>query len=172
MSITGTQIHYYFICQRKLWLFANHITMEATSDLVYEGKLIHENSYQKRNKKYKEIELDGIKIDYYDPVHKIIHEIKKSKKMEKAHEWQLKFYLYVLEQNGISGVKGILEYPEQKKTKEILLTEKDKKVLHNTKQEIENILRTDSNCPGVIHAKICKKCSYHDFCYVSESEEE
>lgn len=42
MKVTGTHFNYYQVCKRKLWLFANGITMEHTSDLVYEGKLIHE----------------------------------------------------------------------------------------------------------------------------------
>lgn len=42
MNVTGTHFNYYQVCKRKLWLFANGITMEHTSDLVYEGKLIHE----------------------------------------------------------------------------------------------------------------------------------
>ena len=45
MIITGLHIQYYFVCHRKLWLFANGIQMEHTSDLVYEGKLIHETTY-------------------------------------------------------------------------------------------------------------------------------
>ena len=45
MNITGTHFNYYQICKRKLWLFANGISMEHTSDLVHEGKLIHEESY-------------------------------------------------------------------------------------------------------------------------------
>ena len=66
MNITGTHINYYFTCIRELWLFINSINMEHTSDLVYEGKLIHENSYPQRSEKYTEIEMEGIKIDYYD----------------------------------------------------------------------------------------------------------
>ena len=96
MLTTGTHFNYYLICQRKLWLFANGIQMETTSDLVYEGKLLHETSYPRRAEKYQEIELDGVKIDYYDPRNKVIHEIKKSDKHEEAHEWQVKYYLYVL----------------------------------------------------------------------------
>lgn len=122
--------------------------METNSDIVYEGKLIHENSYEKRNEKYKEIEIEGIKIDFYDPHNKVIHEIKKSKKMEKAHEWQLKFYIYILELAGIIGVTGILEYPEQKKNKEILLEDKDRLILQNTKQEIAQIVEANSPCPA------------------------
>jgi len=37
--------------------------------------------------------------------------IKRSNKIERAHEWQVKYYIYVLEQTGIEGVSGILEYP-------------------------------------------------------------
>ena len=82
IQITGTHFNYYQICHRKLWLFANGINFEHTSDLVYEGKLIHESSYPQRSSKYEEIEIDGIKVDFYDTVHNIIHEIKKSDKIE------------------------------------------------------------------------------------------
>jgi CRISPR-associated exonuclease Cas4 len=86
ISITGTQFNYYLICHRELWLFSNGINMEQTSDLVYEGKLIHETSYPQRSERYTEIELDGIKNDYFNPENKVIHEIKKSDSHEKAHE--------------------------------------------------------------------------------------
>lgn len=110
MIVTGTHFNYYQLCHRKLWLFANGINMEQESDLVYEGKLVHESSYPQRNSKYEEVEIDGIKVDYYDAKNKVIHEIKKSNKVDKAHEWQLKYYMYVFEQHGIIGVKGILEF--------------------------------------------------------------
>ena len=66
MSITGTHFNYYQLCRRKLWLFANGINMEQESDFVYEGKLVHESSYPQRTSKYEEVEIDGIKVDYYD----------------------------------------------------------------------------------------------------------
>ena len=40
--------------------------MEHISDLVYNGKLIHEKCYSQRSERYEEVEIDGIKIDYYD----------------------------------------------------------------------------------------------------------
>ena len=79
MSITGTHFNYYQLCHRKLWLFANGINMEQESDLVYEGKLVHESSYPQRTSKYEEVEIDGIKVDYYDAKNKVIHEKKSSK---------------------------------------------------------------------------------------------
>ena len=78
MTITGTHFNYYQLCHRKLWLFANGINMEQESDLVYEGKLVHESSYPQRTARYEEVEIDGIKVDYYDAKNKVVHEIKKS----------------------------------------------------------------------------------------------
>ena len=75
MIFTGTQFNYYQVCKRKLWLFSNGITMEHTSDIVFDGKLIHENSYPQRSERYEELEVDGCKIDFYDVRYKIIHEI-------------------------------------------------------------------------------------------------
>ena len=88
--ITGTHFAYYQLCRRKLWLFANGINMEQESDLVYEGKLIHEESYPERSSKYEEVAIDGIKVDYYDAKNHVIHEIKKSNpEMRKTKEVML-----------------------------------------------------------------------------------
>lgn len=117
MQVTGTHMHYYFNCHRQLWLFANGINMEHTSGTVYEGKLIHETTYKQRSSKYEEIAIDGIKIDYYDTKNKVIHEIKKSSRLMESHVWQVKYYIYVLELNGIEGSMGLLEYPKERKPK-------------------------------------------------------
>jgi CRISPR-associated exonuclease Cas4 len=170
MNITGTHFNYYQVCKRKLWLFANGIQMEHTSDLVYEGKLIHEESYPQRPERYEELEIDGIKIDFYDAKNKIVHEIKKSDKMETAHEWQVKYYIYVLEQKGIEGVKGILEYPSLRHTGEVVLTNDDRKKIIEMRESIGRIIESE-NCPAVINSKICSQCSYYEFCYVGENTE-
>ena len=166
-SITATHINYYFICHRKLWLFANGINMEHTSDAVYEGKLIHESSYPQRNEKFEEIEIGGIKIDYYDAKGKVIHEIKKSDKLEIAHEWQLKFYIYTLEQIGINGVTGILEYPKLRRRSEILLNDADRTEIIDIIYKIEQIIDSET-APEKVKKGICRNCSYFDFCFVGE----
>jgi CRISPR-associated exonuclease Cas4 len=167
MNISGTHFNYYQVCKRKLWLFANGIGMENTSDLVYEGKLIHEESYPQRPERYEELEIDGIKIDFYDTKNKIVHEIKKSNKVEAAHEWQVKYYIYVLEQNGIDGVTAILEYPVLRKTKEIVLSSIDREQIVTMKSEIQGIIESEK-CSAAIDSKICGNCSYYEFCYVGE----
>ncbi|MDR0795219.1 MAG: CRISPR-associated protein Cas4, partial [Tannerella sp.] len=89
MNLTATHINYYMVCRRKLWLFSNGINMEHTSDTVAEGKLIHETSYPQRSERYTELEVDGSVIDFYDARNKIIHEVKKSNRIETAHLWQV-----------------------------------------------------------------------------------
>ncbi len=167
MQITGTHFNYYLVCHRKLWLFANTIQMEHTSDAVTEGKLIHETSYPQRPAKYEEIQIEGIKIDFYDAKNRIIHEIKKSAKLHEAHEWQLKYYIYVFLKNGIENVSGILEYPKERKTEEIYLSSIDIERIKEMEAEIRKIIES-KNVPPVTHASRCKKCSYYDFCYVGE----
>lgn len=165
MQLTATHINYYFVCHRKLWLFANGINMEHTSDTVAEGKLIHETTYPQRAEKYSEIEIGGSKIDFYDAKNKIIHEIKKSDSIEDVHQWQVKYYIWLLQQNGIEGVTGILEYPKLKHTAKVELTKADEIFLERTIADIK-ALTVNEKCPATIHSKICKKCSYYDFCYV------
>lgn len=141
--------------------------MEHTSDIVSDGKLIHETSYPQRSAKYEELEIEGIKIDFYDVKNKIIHEVKKSDKMEPAHEWQVRYYISVLEKNGIEGVTGILEYPKLKKTSEVFLSERDRKELDDIILQIQFIAESDQ-CPESTRSQICKSCSYLDFCWITE----
>lgn len=169
MPITGTHFNYFFVCKRKLWLFANGITMEHTSDVVYEGKLIHETAYPQRSERYQEIEIGGIKIDFYDPVNRVVHEIKKTDKIEDAHELQVKYYILTLERFGVENVSGILEYPELRKTSKVILSEADRIELGRIEKEIQLIIGNEI-CPKSINSKICKNCSYYDFCYATEEE--
>lgn len=167
MNITATHINYFHICHRKLWLFSNGIQMEHKSDLVYDGKLLHESSYPQRAEKYTELEMDGIKIDFYDAVNKVVHEIKKSNKLELAHIAQVKYYIYVLERNGIGGATGILEYPKLRQTETVILTDEDRVQIPEWEKEIEQIVEAE-DCPVLIKKGICKSCSYFDFCFVEE----
>ena len=126
MTPTGTYFSYYQICHRKLWLFANGINMEHTNDTVYDGKLIHQGSYPQRSERLEEVAIEGIKVDYFDAKRRVIHEIKRSDKMENAHEWQVKYYIYVFERNGIEGCTGLLEYPTIRQTLPVVLTDEDR----------------------------------------------
>jgi CRISPR-associated exonuclease Cas4 len=170
MNITGTHIAYLHTCARKLWLFANGIHMEHTSDMVAEGKLIDETAYPARAEKYTEIEIDGVKIDFYDAVKKVVHEVKKSGSMEEAHKAQVKYYLYKLGQKGVSGPTGVIEYPRLKQRVRVeALTEADRAEILQWERQATAIIQ-QAQCPPVIRARICQSCSYFDFCYATEPE--
>ena len=171
MQITGTCFNYYHVCERKLWFHAKGIRMEHTSDLVYEGRLIHEGSYPQRSTRYREVELSGGKVDFYDPKAKVIHEVKKSDKVEPAHLWQLKYYIYLFEENGIEGVSGVLEYPVLRKKVEVEFQSEDRREIEKILAEIEKII-SDENCPPLVKKRLCGSCSYYEFCFAQEMEEE
>ena len=170
MQPTGTHFNYYQICRRKLWLFANGINMESTSDTVYDGKLIHEGSYPQRSERYEEIEIEGVKVDYFDAKRRIIHEIKRSDKIEQAHEWQVKYYIYVFERNGIEGCTGLLEYPTLRQTQAVELNDADREQIRKMETDIVRIIEADQ-CPALEKKRICRNCSYYDFCFTTEPDE-
>ena len=111
--------------------------------------------------------VDDIDRGIYDIKNKVIHEIKRSDKVEKAHEWQVKYYIYVLERNGIKGATGILEYPTLRQTSKVELTDEDRKRIRKIEIEIKEIIENE-NCPTLEKKKICRNCSYYEFCYVEE----
>lgn len=149
--------------------------MEHTHDSVYDGKLLHENSYAKRNEKHSQMELQGefgsLKlygvVDFFDAKQKVIHETKRSDRLESAHSWQAKFYLWLLEMNDIHNARAILEYPLLRETTQVVLSSEDVLSLEHTVLEIKRIV-TSNECPPVINSKICKSCSYYELCYVNE----
>ena len=169
MQITGTHFNYFQLCQRKLWLFHNGMQMEHTSELVDEGRLIHETTYTFRPERYRELEIGGIKIDYYDARNKVVHEVKKSDKMEEAHLWQLKYYLYILEQCGVEQVSGVLEYPKLHKTEEVWLSAMDREAIEEMMVSIRQVLEAEI-CPPKLKRSRCRNCSYFDFCWSGEAE--
>jgi len=161
-DITGLMVYYYEVCKRKLWYFVNEIQLEENNSNVILGKLLEENTYTRDEKK---INIDGIiNIDFIRSK-KILHEIKKSNSIEPASLLQVQYYLYYLEKKGLTGLKGILDYPLLKQTVEVNLTDKDRENLDNIIIGIKEILRKES--PPTLEKKgICKKCAYFDLCFV------
>ena len=176
MTITATLVNLYHVCHRELWLHAHAIRMEHTSDIVYEGKLIGEHTYGERAEKNKQLELSiplpggwtgAAKIDYYDARNKVVHETKKSDKMEQAHVAQVKFYLYALQRSGVEGARGIIEYPKQRERTEVALAPGEAAEVEQWLVGIRAIIESEQ-CPAVIRKPVCKQCSYYEFCYADE----
>jgi len=144
--------------------------MEYTSDIVAEGKLIGETSCQDRSGKYTELEIEGIKIDFYDTKNKVIHEVKKSDTLEEAHLAQVKYYLYIREKKGIHGCTTIIEFPKLRQRQVVEWENEDLKKVKVWISEANQIIH-QPNCLPLIHKSICKKSSYFDFCYATENSE-
>lgn len=160
--ITGTMIYYYFICKKKLWYFCHDITMESENDDVLLGKLLDETSYKREEK---HINIDNIiNIDFIKS-RKELHEVKKSKSIEEASIWQVKYYLYYLKKRGVEGLKARIDYPLLKENKIIEITEYDEDVLEETIRNI-TFIKELKLPPEREDKKICKKCAYYELCFI------
>ena len=145
MEITGNMINYYYVCNRKLWLFTHNLGFENESSRVQIGKLIDEDSYSKNEK--------HVMIDYVVNIDmikdwNILYEIKKSNSIEEAAEWQLKYYIYYL-----------------RKRIEIIYTDEDENKIEELLQRIRNIVNL-KHAPKIIDDKICRSCAYYEYCYI------
>ena len=163
LTFTGVQVNYYFICKRKLWYFSHNIEMEHTSDLVAMGSLIHDYSY-KRSKK--EICIDNrIQIDFLGS-RPVIHEVKKSNRMEDADKWQIKYYLYYLKKmKGVNDLTAEIHYPKLKKVEMLELNRDDEIEMDKILAGIKDIMDLDMP-PEIEYKGRCKKCSYYELCMV------
>lgn len=136
--------------------------MEQNSELVSLGKLLDETSYSREKK---EILIDNtINIDFINNG-AVLHEVKKTKAIEEAGIWQIKYYMYYLQKRGVKNVQAKIDFPLLRETKEINLEKEDTKILENVIQTIEEIGKQEKP-PKTLENKICKKCAYYDLCYV------
>jgi CRISPR-associated exonuclease Cas4 len=160
LYFTGTQVNYYFVCKRKLWFFSHGMELESDSDLVLLGKLLHEHGYKRR---LKEVEVGRIKIDFIEKRDEI-HEIKRSRKIENAHVYQLLYYIYYIKKLTDKVMKGIINYPLLKKIVSIELTKEKEQEIEDILQEIRNIIEMDKP-PEAKWVKYCKTCAYRELCW-------
>jgi len=160
-AVTGVMMNYFHVCHTELWYFAHDIQMEHTSDLVALGKLTHEEHYTRDEKDI--LVLDSIRLDRITP-DGYIHEVKKSDRAGEAHIWQLKYYLWLLMQNGFGRLKGVLEFPSLRKRVEVEVTEDDDKSIQDKINEIEKIIAMPKP-PKAIKIAFCRKCSYRELCW-------
>ena len=163
-EVNGSMINYYFICKTKLWLFSHNIQLENESDNVIIGRNLHENSYKRDDEQLIDnlIEVDFIRKngDIYE-----IHEVKKSKKMEIAHKYQLLYYMYYLHyKKGFENIEGILNYPTIRKTETIELTDENTEKILKIIENINMIINEDM--PKPVKSKKCYKCAYYEFCFI------
>jgi CRISPR-associated exonuclease Cas4 len=164
MIITGTQVAYYVVCPTKLWLFYHYTTMEQESDLVSLGSLLQRSFFERAKKDL--IVDQKIAIDFIRKGNKlIIHEVKKSSKLENAHVVQLAYYLYYLKyKKMMENVEGIINYPTKRKIVRVTLTEKKEREIKEILNKIREIISLPKP-PKPEKKKYCRKCAYFEFCF-------
>lgn len=161
-EITGVMIYYYEVCKRKLWYFYNEIQMEQGSESVAIGKTIDEETYR-RDKKH--INIDNIiNIDFIRS-QGVLHEVKKSNKIEEASILQVKYYLYFLNKRGVRNIKAKIDYPLLKQSIDIELTDEDILMIADILNEIQKIVMANRP-PSLDKKRICKACAYYDLCFI------
>lgn len=161
-DVTGVMIYYYEVCKRKLWYFYNEIQMEQGNENVAIGKIIDEETYSRDEK---HINIDNIiNIDFIRSKG-ILHEVKKSKKIEEASILQVKYYLYFLKKRGVDNIKAKIDYPLLKQNIEVTITEDDILNIENILADIAIIVGS-SIAPVLEKKRICKACAYYDLCFI------
>ena len=164
ISITGVKVSYYFICHTKLWLFSHNIQLEKENEDVQIGKDLHETRYS-RDKK--DITIDQtISVDFIEKSMEngklILHEIKKSKRLEEAHQWQMLYYLFYFKEKGIEA-EGELNYPLVNKKEKVILTAEKENQMREIMDDILKII--NDKLPSPQKKQICPKCAYFEFCF-------
>lgn len=165
MPITGTDIWYYYICKREVWLMKHQIAPDQEDESLDIGRLISETYYQ-RNRK--EISIGNIVVDRVrqEDGQLVIGEVKKSSRYMKSAKMQLLYYLDTLRQMGIEA-KGELLFPEERKKETVEWTEEEKQELERAMKDIRRIaLMPVPPAPEKIH--FCGKCAYREYCWAEE----
>lgn len=154
-------INYYLHCKRQCWLFMKKINLEDNSEDVRIGRVLHENKDDSENS---EVEINHIKADKI--TNQYIVEYKKSDADLQATMMQVKYYMYVLNQKGITRDGKIEVFEKNKQNKKIHYIENNKQI----EEEIETLKK---NIEDLYYMKVppkqqnenkCKKCAYHDYC--------
>lgn len=158
-GLAGHHFQYYKVCKRKLWFYSYYIRMENSSNLVKEGKVIHNSTYSRtetKNLSNMRVALDAIQDEE-------IIEVKRSSSFEEAHLLQTGFYLVYLNCKGEDLKSATIAYPEERRRRKIEL-DKIQKEVKKAAIKIKEI--TERKYPPERKWRsICKPCAYAELCW-------
>ncbi|MCK9221766.1 MAG: CRISPR-associated protein Cas4 [Limnochordia bacterium] len=160
--IGGTVVWYYMICPRQVWFITRGIEPNQDDDLLLMGRIIDQTTY--RRDKHSVVFGDN----RFDIVRQqdgalVIAEVKKSSKSIEAARLQLAHYLYELENEGFNA-KGLLQFPTERRTEEVILDERLRNQLEEAYYQIQIISKATS--PPVLEKRgYCKSCAYVQWCW-------
>ena len=174
--IGGMIFSYFLICPRKAWLVRQGIWMEQESEDVALGRLLDETSYS-RSEKHLDLFAstpDGIplvgKIDRAMLKDDILHETKKGRSCQEAHQWQVRFYLYLLRLNGVSGpegqaFRGQIDYPALRRSEPVELSPEHEAELTDQLKILVSLLNSEHPPERISQRAFCKKCAFEELCF-------
>ena len=101
--------------------------------------------------------MEMINIDFIKE-HRELHEIKKSKSIEQAGIWQVKYYLYYLKKRGVDGLKAKIDYPLLKENVMVELSKDDETQLQFVIEDIVKIKKEKSTANYEENKVVFKMC--------------
>jgi len=167
LRVSGTEVHYYVLCTRKLWWYTHgieqeHVTGGVGNENVALGQLLHENAYPEQRRR--EVLIDDLlRLDFTDDG--VVHEIKKSKGGQKASLYQLLYYLYYLKHEKGIETTGIIDYPLQRRRQEVALTPELEADIAALLDQIETTRQLPAPPPVAKPFALCKMCAYQELCW-------
>src|SRR5579872_3058346 len=89
--VSGTEVHYFVLCPRKLWWFSHgmeqeHVSGTSGAESVSMGQLLHQDAYPDRE--HRDVMIDNLlRLDFTESGQ--VQEVKKSRGGLKATRFQL-----------------------------------------------------------------------------------
>ena len=162
MHVTGKEISYLYVCERKLWLFRHGLRPELENVNVQIGMQLQETAF-KREEKDIPIGEVGV-IDWAAFKHGIIHETKKGRTPGKGDEAQVRYYLWWPNGNGVRVTEAQIHYPTMRKSKTVPWDEAAKALADQDIAACLEIVR-QPRPPAVQPHPYCKSCAYMELCH-------
>lgn len=166
-QFTGTQVNYYLICHRKLWLFSHGVQMERENENVQAGKLIGESSYKREQKEVKiddRIVLDWVETKVLSDGSLVLHETKKSRAFDNAHRLQVLYYLFYLQCKGVAA-QGEIDYPLLKQTQRVQLTPETQNEVEQVLEGVADVVSREQAPERLTNRRVCEACAYFELCW-------
>jgi len=160
-KIPPSQLGYYFICKRKLWLVANGIEQEQHSSIVQLAKLAEATVNLRKTKNLK---LFNAVIDWVELRNNTIHEYKASDKYSEASRFQCNYYLLLFNRMGCPVDTAVIHYKATNKTETLLLANVVESEIFKIIEAAEQLVLQETP-PGIPKGAPCKHCAFFDFCY-------
>ncbi|WP_114781227.1 CRISPR-associated protein Cas4 [Botryobacter ruber] len=174
--IGGMLFSYYLICPRKAWLVRQGLYMEQESEDVALGRLLDETSYA-RSEKHLDLHAtapDGTplvgKIDRAMLRDGVLHETKKGRSCQQAHQNQVRFYLWLLKLNGVTGpggasYRGQIDYPALRRSEAVSLEPAHEAELATQLRQLTSLLESPHPPQRLGKRDFCRKCAFEELCY-------